>query len=396
MLFQTRRTPLAFLNLLANPTRAIVSIAGVTFALLLVFVQLGFRGAVANTATIVYGKLKFDVVVQSREYLHLYEPRRIDRNWIDILKAHPDIENIEPFWIMLNRWQSPSDGRFRAIGMMAVAPDSEVIELPEVIEKLKRLSGPNDVLIDRATRPDYGPSVGRKFGDDDIGLSTELGGKTVTIREHFLMGTGLATNGAVLINDVGFGMRSGTDVRRTTSMGLIQLREGVDPELAAKSIREWLLKRDPRSQDSIRVLSRKEVIAKEHHRWLNETPIGIIFQMGVVLAFMVGAAVVYLVLAQDVANRLPEFATLKAMGYPTRFIAGVVLSQAWWLAVAGYIPAALLAELLYRVTALLAGIPIGMTGQRLIGVAILSFGMCTLSGLGAVRKIWQAEPASLF
>ncbi len=48
-----RRTPISSLNLLDKPTQAVVSILGVAFALLLIFMQLGFRGAVANTATIV-------------------------------------------------------------------------------------------------------------------------------------------------------------------------------------------------------------------------------------------------------------------------------------------------------------------------------------------------------
>ena len=382
--------------MLANPTRAIVSISGVIFALLLVFVQLGFRGAVANTATIVYGKLDFDILIQSPEYLHLYEPRLIDRAWLDVLRSHPAVESAEPFWISLNKWRSPRDGRFRAIGMMEVQSGSNPIQIDELPEKYTLLRSPNDILVDRATRPDYGPQQGKKFGDADIGLQAELGGLSSTITGHFQLGTGLATNGAVLITDVGYEMRSGVDVRRRTSLGLVKISSSKTPEQFAAELTAWLSERDPRSVEKIRILSRQQAIAKEHKRWLNETPIGIIFQMGVVLAFLVGAAVVYMVLAQDVASRLSEYATLKAMGYSSAFVALVVLQQAWLLSILGFIPSAILADGLYRVTASLAGIPIGMTGQRLVGVLCLSIAMCTVSGLGAVRKPWQAEPASLF
>ncbi len=191
-------------------------------------------------------------------------------------------------------------------------------------------------------------------------------------------------------------MRSGVDVRRRTSLGLIKISSNKNPEQFAAELISWLAERDPRSVEKVRILSRQQAIAKEHNRWLNETPIGIIFQMGVVLAFLVGAAVVYMVLAQDVASRISEYATLKAMGYSSGFVALVVLQQAWLLSILGFIPAAILADILYRVTASLAGIPIGMTSQRMVGVLCLSIAMCTLSGLGAVRKLWQAEPASLF
>ncbi len=55
-----------------------------------------------------------------------------------------------------------------------------------------------------------------------------------------------------------------------------------------------------------------------------------------------------------------------------------------------------MAELLYGVTASLAGIPIYMTWERATGVAILSLAMCTISGFLAIRKLLKAEPASLF
>ena len=103
-----------------------------------------------------------------------------------------------------------------------------------------------------------------------------------------------------------------------------------------------------------------------------------------------------MVLATDVANRLPEYATLKAMGYSGRFVANVVLRQAWLLAIFGYVPAVVMAAGLYAVTASLAGIPIYMTWQRALGIAVLGVLMCTFSGSLAIRKLWKAEPAELF
>ena len=118
--------------------------------------------------------------------------------------------------------------------------------------------------------------------------------------------------------------------------------------------------------------------------------------MGVLLAMLVGSAVVYQVLATDIANLLPEYATLKAMGYSQRFLAGLVLRQAWTLSLLSFIPAWLLAELLYRITSWAAGITIEMTLMHIVGVAALGLAMCTISGLLAVRKLNRAEPASLF
>ncbi|MDZ4851064.1 MAG: FtsX-like permease family protein [Pirellulaceae bacterium] len=390
------RTPLSTLNLLGKPTQALVSIMGVAFALLLIFMQLGFRGAVANTATVVYGKLDFDVVLRSPEYLHLYEARTIQHAWLDLLQSHPDIDSVSPFYIMLQKWQSPQDGNYRAIAMMGIRRDKLVIDNEEIRSQLDRLGNSDWVLIDRATRRDYGPKNRRRFGDEDIGLHAELGGQDIEIAGHFLLGTGLATNGAVLLSDVGFGKRSPYNVQQQTNLGLIKLKPGVQPEQAAANINAWLRDRDERAGSTVEALSRKQAIDWEHRRWLGETPIGIIFQLGVGLAFIVGAAIVYMVLASDVANRLPEYATLKAMGYSSLFVANVVIRQAWLLAIFGYIPAVAMAAGLYYITASLAGIPIYMTWERAIGIGILGIAMCTFSGGLAIRKLWKAEPAELF
>ena len=45
----------------------------------------------------------------------------------------------------------------------------------------------------------------------------------------------------------------------------------------------------------------------------------------------------YQILASDVADHLPEYATLKAIGYPNRYLSLVVLQEALILAAAGFV-----------------------------------------------------------
>ncbi len=46
------------------------------------------------------------------------------------------------------------------------------------------------------------------------------------------------------------------------------------------------------------------------------------------IAALVGTGIVYQVMSSDVGNRLPEFATLKAMGYTTNYLTMSVVGQA--------------------------------------------------------------------
>ncbi len=270
--------------------------------------------------------------------------------------------------------------------------DRPVIRLPELLPLLDSIKDPDSMLVDRATRAEYGPQNCKKFSKEDVGKRGDLGGRATRITGHFQLGTGLATNGAVLINDVAFSRRSPIDTRKKASLGLVRLKPGVDPERASKELESWMIEQNPNAAFSVQVLSMKGQIEWERKRWLNETPIGMIFTLGVILSFIIGSAIVYMVLATDIASRISEFATLKAMGYTAWFIALIVLQQAWILATVGYAIAFVLASVLYQVTARTSGIPTFMTLERTVGVAILAFFMCTLSGLLAIRKLWKADP----
>jgi putative ABC transport system permease protein len=325
---------------------------------------------------------------------------------MNMVASHPDVDAVDPFFIMLHRWQNPPrnekctdappDGSFRTVGMMGIQLDRPVIELEELTSKIDLLKDPDAMLVDRATRAEYGPENCKRFSDADVSKTTELGGRSTVIAGHFKLGTGLATNGAVLVSDVGFGRRAGIDVRNRASLGLVRLKPGRDPDKTKESLVAWLHEREPRAELAVQILTMEQQRLWERKRWLNETPIGMIFTMGVAISFIIGAAIVYMVLATDVSSRLPEYATLKAMGYPPRFLAKTVLQQAWILALVGYLPAFLTAMALYQITSSLSGIPTFMTWPRAAGVFGLSLLMCTLAGMLAIRKLLKAEPASLF
>jgi putative ABC transport system permease protein len=129
---------------------------------------------------------------------------------------------------------------------------------------------------------------------------------------------------------------------------------------------------------------------------VKRTSFGLIFKMGIGVALVVGTAIVYQVLSSDVGNLLPEYATLKAMGYANRHLAGVIVKQALILSVLGFVPGYLCSWGLYVVTSRGTRIPMAMTIWDVGLVFGLAVFMCTLSGLGAAWKVFRADPASLF
>jgi len=144
------------------------------------------------------------------------------------------------------------------------------------------------------------------------------------------------------------------------------------------------------------VLWKPKFVARGKAYWNRATPIGYIFAFGAIMGFVVGAIIVYQILFADVSEHLNEYATLRAMGYPNRFVSGIVLTQAGILGLLGFVPGVALAHVLYGRAAAATFLPLSVTAERTAAVFVLTLGMCAISGLLAVRKVRRLDPAEVF
>ena len=112
------------------------------------------------------------------------------------------------------------------------------------------------------------------------------------------------------------------------------------------------------------VLTQDEMVAREKWFWWTNTPIGFAFGAGVVLGFVVGMVICYQILASDVADHLPEYATLKAIGYPNRYLSLVVLQESLILAAAGFVPGMPVTLGIYLLLTDITGLPMRITLGR--------------------------------
>jgi putative ABC transport system permease protein len=394
------RISLAWHNLAHYRARTLVAVAGVSFAVVLIFMQLGFLGSLRSSATVIYDALDFDICLRSRDYLHLSDARTIPYTRLLQAAAVPDVVEAVPFHVAIAKWRVPAvaldhAGETRGIMVMGVRRGDRVFRSPDIQREIdESLTVSESCLIDRKTRRDYGPVNGTQFGDEDIAavVETEVGDNRVRLVGLFTLGAGFAADGAILMNEAGFARVTGTGGADLVSLGLVKLRDGATPaeiQAAVQQIAAVL-------PDDVEVLSREDVRRAEISRWVADTSYGTIFKMGVAVALIVGTAIVYQVLSSDVSSMLPEYATLKAIGFRDRQLASVVLQQALVLAILGFVPAQLASWGLYGLTGAAANIPIQMTSSNILLVFALAIAMCLVSGLGAMRKLFKADPAELF
>ncbi|MEM9659334.1 MAG: FtsX-like permease family protein [Planctomycetota bacterium] len=405
------RTPLAWKNLVHNKVRTLVALAGVGFAVILIFMQLGFKGAVRKTATQIYDELDFDLLLRSPAYLHLTEPRTFPRQRVYQAASHPDVRGAAPFYLGLTEWQAPQpenahpeawEGDWRGIIVMGVDPVTPPFRREDIRAAAAQLTDARYVLVDVKSKPEFGPRDGERFGPSDIGVETVLGRDRVRIVGVFELGTGLAANGASMTNLDGFASACYWQPLEEVNFGLVKLSQDADVDVVKGQLQNLLgpLDDEPTSLSvgnaDVEVLTRAEVNAREEYRWVSQTPLGKIFNLGVWVALFVGVAIVYQVLSTDISNMMGEYATLKAMGYDNKYLTSVVLQQSVLLALIGYVPSLLISWGLYVYIARLSGLPMKMTVATAGLVLGLSVVMCTASGIAALRKLFQADPADLF
>ena len=387
-------TSLAWSNLRHEKIRSAIAVAGVTFAVVLMFMQLGFLAAVENTATIIYDALDFDILIRSPTYLHLSDPRSFPQQRLRQAASFPDVFKVEPFYITINGFQNPTTLQRWSILTMGVRPGTSPFRLKTIARKVQKLTNDASAIIDRHSQAKYGPANGITFGEQDIGRVAEIGNRETRLVDTFELGTGLAANAAVILTDRGFARVTPRRTADQVSLGLVRLNGS--PSLEKIEQVASRMAAGLREQKDITVMTREEAIRRERRYWLFDKSIGIIFLMGVAVAVVVGLAIVYQVLSGDVARHLSEYATLKAMGYGNGYLTGVVLKQAILLALAGFFVGWFTALILFAITSEGAGIPIRMDLRILIFVLLTTLAMCCCSGLAALRKAHRAQPADLF
>src|SRR5258707_10358685 len=152
--------------------------------------------------------------------------------------------------------------------------------------------------------------------------------------------------------------------KEDVSIGQVKLQPGVN----RKSVIEAIKAKMP---EDTAVWDRKQLEEHEQAYFVNIKPLGIMFSSGVLLAFVVGAVILYQILASEIMNKLKEYATLKAMGYSNGYMNKVVLQQAIILALLGFVPATLMAIVMYRTSQSVTNLPMVMTWARVIFVFVL-------------------------
>ena len=385
--WQGRRIPLSWMLLTRQPVRLLVALAGISFAGILMFMQLGFRDGLFDASVTVHRLFDADLVLISPRSASSVRMAGFPRRRLIQTLADPSVEGVTPVHWGLMLWRNPETRRNRAILALGFNPDDPFFLDPGLADQTGVLKQKGRILFDRLSRPEFGP-IADWYNEGKV-VETEISGNRVRVEGLVSLGTSFGADGNLLTSTETFLDLMPQKSPGGIEVGLIRLKPGTNPDLAVERLQQRL-------PDDVTVLTKQGFIDFEQNYWKSSTSIGFIFTLGAAMGFVVGCVIVYQVLYTDVSDHLPEYATLMAMGYRMSHLLGVVMREGFYLAALGYVPAYLAGQGLYWFVRNATKLPVGMDPARAITVLVMILVMCMLSSLLAMRRLIDADPAEIF
>lgn len=382
------RLPLGWLQLTHRKGRFAGAIAGVGFADLLVFFQLGFVGALGTSVERPYQAIQAEIILSAPATRTLASGETLPLLRAQDALTVPGVTAATPLYVGQLPMTLAGQPRVSLQVFGIVPSDAAAFWGPDVAAQADRLALVDHALIDLGTRQVAPVTfIAAAAGEAP---TFEAAGRTVTLAGAFTIGAGFESDGHLIVSDRTFGRLFPAMTAGAPQHVLLRTTPGVDPGAVQAALAATL----PALDTEVR--ERDAAAAAERMFQTVERPVGMIFGFGAMMGMLVGMVIVYQVLATDVADHLREYATFKAMGYRHRFFLGVILEQALILAIAGFIPGSLVSILIYRLLAGATGLPLAMATDRLFFVFVGTLVVCVLSGAVATRRLRAADPAELF
>ncbi len=382
------RIPLAWHQLFHEKMRLLAAIAGIAFADVLIFMQLGFKNALFDSAIRIPKSLEGDLFIVSQQTDTFVNPTPFAARRLYQVLGNENVKKISSIYIDINLWKNPETLETRQIYVMGFNPVYNPINFDGIDENLDTIKRPDVFIFDRKSRPEFGPVA--ELVEQGERVTTEVGGRRIDVQGLFTLGSSFGADGTLISSDLNFFRLFPNRRKNNIDVGVVEMYPGADLERTAAQLRAKL------NAGDVQVFTKEELVAYELNYWQTRTTIGFVFTLGTAMGFIVGTVIVYQILYTDVSDHLPEYATLKAIGYGDNYFLGVVFQEALLLALIGFLPSFGLGVFLYSNTARATGLPLIMTVARALTVLSLTIAMCCISGAIAVGRLRSADPADIF
>ena len=408
-------------NLFEDLPRFFVAQAGIMLAVSLVTIQTGVLKGFTRSTALLIEQSQADIWIASEEMVHLELTKPLLFEQVSRAKLVKGVAKAEALMLGAGRWITPG-GELTPLRVFGFNPEGKLFIPGNITQgSVVNLKQPYTVMVDETNLRSLNvQGIGdvaemRSLPAQLVGLTEN----TQSIASSRFVFTSLE-NANAYINS-GFTSRLNCQlqeekVRCTTiyekssnSNNSEQLEFPTPQPLSLTDAITYILVKAKPDQDldklkqkldaalpGTRAYTRSEMAQMTQSYWQDSTGVGFILGLGAAVGFIVGIVIVGQILYTSVSDHLKEFGTLKAMGASNWIIYGVIVEQALWMAVLGYIPGMIICLGLGSWTLATQGIMILITPITATGVFGITILMCVSSALFAIQKVTRVDPAIVF
>ncbi|MGE3805640.1 MAG: ABC transporter permease [Gemmataceae bacterium] len=368
---------MAIRSMLGDRNRLVLSLSGVVFSVVLVNLQCSLLLGIMQKASLLVDHGRADIWVGHRHMNNVDIGGFVPERWVQRIRAVPGVADAQPYIVMFAQATMPA-GNFENVLVVGC-------------EQRSLLGGPWTMVAgdaaDVVRHPD-GISIDRcdaaKLGLCQVGDVREINGQRARVVAMTDGIVGFTTNPYVFTT-LERARRFADVPESMCSYFLVVAEPGVDQaELRARI--------QARVPEILAVRQRDSWGLMCMEYWLTRTGFGISFGIATLLGLLVGMGVVTQTLYSAVAERIKEFATLKALGAADSCIARFLLIRAVASAAAGGLiglSISVLAAILFSSPRA----PIELTGASMALSLLLVAAMCLFAAWLPYFRIRRLDPA---
>src|SRR5262245_33692959 len=125
-----RRIPIAWCNVIHHRARAATALFAVTFAVVLIYMQLGFYDCCFRSSTMVYDQLHFDIALISPSYAHLRSSGVIPKSRLHQARQVAGVEKVAPLYVANGTFRTADARQRREITVLGIEPADPPLQIP--------------------------------------------------------------------------------------------------------------------------------------------------------------------------------------------------------------------------------------------------------------------------
>lgn len=413
---------LARKNLIEDIPRFLVAQAGIIFAVSLVALQTGiFNGFTRSTAQLIDNS-DADIWLTSNKWVQV--ELTIPLPVTNLLQAQK-VEGVERAegLIFSNASWLPPEGDIAVVRVVGFDPNGQLFIPKNIIQgSVDALKEPYSIMVDTTNlkslyvkgRGDVvqvnslpGNLVGLTKGNNSI-VSNAFMFTSLENAKAYLT-SGQTTQLSCQLPSAGQELICSNTYPTTPEQKTTKQTPTKPEKLVASDLITYVLIRAKPGEDlqalkekletalpNTKAYTRAEFTQKNQLFWQKRTGVGFILGLGATVGVIVGTIIVGQILYSSVSDHLKEFGTLKAIGASNRVIYGVIIEQALWMSILGYIPSMVLCYGIAFWTFATQGILILITPVSAITILGLTVFMCVGSAIFAIQKVTRLDPAMVF